>query len=357
MLFSNFPQDDDRRRNPWHNETEQPQGLQLQQEHSQNGADSGSDSNGENGDRSGTWGERDAGNFNAQAAREDFEALRQTLSTMSKTKSHAADERPDGLMKALSRRSTRRSIDRRGSIAQTEEGPDEKPGDIGEAGADIEDDFELGEFMKEGHFEKRKNGESTKKVGVVWRNLTVKGVGSTSVFVRTLPDAVLGTFGPDLYKILSRYIPALNFGRKSQTRTLINDFSGLLKDGQMMLVLGRPGSGCSTFLKAIANNRESYASVDGHVSYGGILADKQRKRFLGEVNYNPEDDVHFANLTVWQTLYFALMNKTKKKEKHDIPVILDALLKVFGISHTKGTQVGDAFVRGVSGGERKRVSN
>lgn len=126
--------------------------------------------------------------------------------------------------------------------------------------------------------------------------------------------------------------------------------------GDMCLVLGRPGSGCSTFLKAIANNRESYAAVEGDVHYGGISAEQQKKQFRGEVNYNPEDDSHMANLNVWQTLKFALTNKTKKKEKGDIPIILDALLRIFGISHTKYTLVGDEYVRGVSGGERKRVS-
>jgi ATP-binding cassette subfamily G (WHITE) protein 2 (SNQ2) len=190
----------------------------------------------------------------------------------------------------------------------------------------------------------------------VYKNLTVKGIGSTASFVRTLPDAVLGTFGPDLYHLVSGWIPALRLGRHSQTRTLIHDFSGVVKAGEMCLVLGRPGSGCSTFLKAIANNRESYASVEGDVSYGGISAAKQKKQFRGEVNYNPEDDSHMANLNVWQTLSFALKNKTKKNEKGDIPVILDALLRIFGISHTKHTLVGDEYVRGVSGGERKRVS-
>lgn len=124
----------------------------------------------------------------------------------------------------------------------------------------------------------------------------------------------------------------------------------------MMLVLGRPGAGCSTFLKAIANNRESYASVTGDVSYGGIPADKQKKMYRGEVNYNEEDDVHFAQLNVWQTFIFALMTKTKKAARDDIPVIATALMKMFGISHTKYTLVGDEYTRGVSGGERKRVS-
>jgi ATP-binding cassette, subfamily G (WHITE), member 2, SNQ2 len=46
----------------------------------------------------------------------------------------------------------------------------------------------------------------------------------------------------------------------------------------------------------------------------------------------------------------------QKHQAEDIPVIIDALLKMFGISHTKHTLVGDEYVRGVSGGERKRVS-
>lgn len=63
-----------------------------------------------------------------------------------------------------------------------------------------------------------------------------------------------------------------------------------------------------------------------------------------------------AELTVWQTLKFALTNKTRKQDKDEIPVILEALLKIFGIQHTKHTPVGDEYIRGVSGGERKRVS-
>jgi ABC-type multidrug transport system ATPase subunit len=124
----------------------------------------------------------------------------------------------------------------------------------------------------------------------------------------------------------------------------------------MMLVLGRPGAGCSTFLKAIANNRESFAEVSGEVSYGGIPAAKQKKMYRGEVNYNMEDDVHFASLNVWQTFTFALLNKTKKKAREEVPIIANALMRMFGISHTKYTLVGDEYTRGVSGGERKRVS-
>ena len=180
-------------------------------------------------------------------------------------------------------------------------------------------------------------------------------MGVSLAFTKTLPQAIVGTFGPDLYHLLCRFVPILQIGRKQPTHDLIHDFSGVVRDGEMMLVLGRPGSGCTTFLKAIANDRSSYAAVTGEVMYGGISAEEQRKNFRGEVNYNPEDDQHFPALTVWQTLKFALMNKTKQHDAGSIPIIIEALLKIFGISHTKDTLVGNEYVRGVSGGERKRV--
>lgn len=356
--------EDNSRRNPWHNEPRhQPHPSEEVETPPEESDSSVSDDDRYRPDVGGTWGERDAGHPDTRAAAVEFEALRRRLSNKSRPQSKHS-ERPDGLVKTITRmsqmsgKSGRGNAQRRQSHAPSEGGVDEEHGDDDATAADNEkeDDFELGEFMKEGHFEKRKNGQSAKKVGVVWKNLSVQGLGSTSTFVRTLPDAIIGTFGPDLYKLVSRFIPALKLSRHSQTRTLINDFSGVVKDGEMMLVLGRPGSGCSTFLKAIANDRGSYASVDGDVSYGGISAKEQAKKFRGEVNYNAEDDVHFAELNVWQTLYFALLNKTKKKERREIPIILEALLKIFGISHTKYTPVGDEFVRGVSGGERKRVS-
>lgn len=319
--------------NQWHNN--QPQGFQSDQSDSPSGEDG----------RDGTWGERDAGIPSETMAMEDYENLRRELTNLSKTRSRSRDGRPN----APGRQRTHRSSTTHDTESQVGNV------DAEEKGVKDEDDFELDEFMREGHFEKRTDGRSAKKVGVVYKNLTVKGVGSNATFVKTLPEAIMGTFGPDLYRLLSRFIPFIR-ARAGETRTLIHDFTGVVRDGEMMLVLGKPGSGCSTFLKAIANERETYASITGDVSYGGIPAEKQAKMYRGEVNYNPEDDVHFPSLTVWQTFVFALLTKTKKKAKQDIPVIAEALMKMFGISHTKHTLVGNEYVRGVSGGERKRVS-
>lgn len=73
-------------------------------------------------------------------------------------------------------------------------------------------------------------------------------------------------------------------------QSLISFFrnSGILKPGEMCLVLGRPGSGCTSFLKAIANERGSYAAVTGDVKYAGISHEEMAKHYKGEVLYNQE---------------------------------------------------------------------
>lgn len=61
----------------------------------------------------------------------------------------------------------------------------------------------------------------------------------------------------------------------------------------MCLVLGCPGSGCSTFLKSIANDRAPFAEVSGDVKYAGISHEEMAKRYIGEVVYNQEGATYF----------------------------------------------------------------
>ncbi|KAL3480690.1 ABC-2 type transporter-domain-containing protein [Aspergillus californicus] len=291
----------------------------------------------------GQWGERGIEPVSRRGAMEDYEGMRRELTRLSLQRTKSTTKEKDA--------------HRMRSRASQHQDP-EKALDEEDESRDVDEyGFDLTDFLMGGHLERRTTaGDPAKKVGVVFRNLTVKGVLTGASFVRTLPDAIVGTFGPDLYNIVCRYVPQLRFGKKPPVRDLVHDFTGSVRGGEMMLVLGRPGAGCSTFLKAISNDRGAFAAVEGDVSYGGLSAAEQDKHFRGEVNYNQEDDQHFPNLTVWQTLKFSLINKTKKHDKESIPVIIDALLKMFGITHTKNTLVGNEFVRGVSGGERKRVS-
>lgn len=68
----------------------------------------------------------------------------------------------------------------------------------------------------------------------------------------------------------------------------------MAKPGEMVLVLGCPGSGCTTFLKAIANDCCECSSVSGDVYYAGIDAVEMEKTYKGEIVYNQDGTkVHY----------------------------------------------------------------
>ncbi|KAF5385059.1 hypothetical protein D9615_001097 [Tricholomella constricta] len=231
---------------------------------------------------------------------------------------------------------------------------------------DSTEHFDLREYLSSSNDANQAAGIKHKHVGVVWKDLQVDVMGGWDhkFYVGTLGGAVIAFFlGPFLWLwgLIAPFFPSKN---KMPTRTILQKSSGVLKPGEMCLVLGCPGSGCTTFLKSIANQREEFASVSGNVLYAGISAEEMAKHYKGEVVYNQEDDIHIATLTVAQTLAFALSTKTPGpngrlpgvSRKEFDQEVLDTLLRMLNISHTKQTLVGDEFVRGVSGGERKRVS-
>lgn len=143
----------------------------------------------------GTWGERDIGGpVNLRNAMVDYEDMRRELTNLSRTRTSKSDTRRPGSsgLKNITTARSRRRKSRAPSNATAPKDPDlEALGDEKPAEED-DKDFELGDFLKDGHFEKRQEGRSAKKVGVVYKNLTVQGVGATTTFVRTLPSAVIG---------------------------------------------------------------------------------------------------------------------------------------------------------------------
>lgn len=203
--------------------------------------------------------------------------------------------------------------------------------------------------------------EKTRHRGVVFKHLTVKGMGLGAALQPTFGDVFLGL--PRLLKNLFSKGPKKTAG-KPPIKTILDNFSGVIKPGEMCLVLGKPGSGCSTFLKIIGNQRFGYESIEGDVVYGGVDAKHMLQKFRGEIVYNPEDDLHYATLSVRRTLEFALKTKTPSAEsrnegetpKEYVQNFLKSVVKLFWIEHTLDTKVGNEYVRGVSGGEKKRVS-
>ncbi|KAF9022747.1 ABC transporter protein [Hymenopellis radicata] len=189
--------------------------------------------------------------------------------------------------------------------------------------------------------------------GIAYRGLHVFGYGKATDHQKTVGGVLLDI--PGMFGGL--------FGNRGRRIDILRDFEGLVKAGEMLVVLGRPGSGCTTLLKSIAGETHGfYVEEDAHINYQGIPFQTMHKDFRGEVIYNAETDVHFPNLTVGQTLTFAARARTPRTRLLGVgrdmfaDHMRDVVMAVFGLSHTVNTKVGNDFVRGVSGGERKRVS-
>ncbi|GME65723.1 ABC transporter [Neofusicoccum parvum] len=143
------------------------------------------------------------------------------------------------------------------------------------------------------------------------------------------------------------------------TRTLLHSFTGTVRGGEMLLVLGKPGSGCTTFLKTVANMWQEYHAIEGEVLIGSDDAPRMKKDFPGEFGFSSEDDIHFASLSVETTLRFSVNARISKSTPDRSKLVnrtLDSLIDLFGLSHVKKTRVGDDYKRGVSGGQRHRVT-
>ncbi|KAH8594208.1 hypothetical protein B0O99DRAFT_662220 [Bisporella sp. PMI_857] len=215
----------------------------------------------------------------------------------------------------------------------------------GEYSQDGSERFDLEDTLRGNKKDDEESGIRPKHIGVIWDNLTVRGVGGTENYVQTFPDAIIGFFN-----IFQTAKDLLGLRRHSQRVNILQNFRGVAKPGQMVLVLGRPGSGCTTFLKVIANQRFGYTDIHGDVQYGPFNAKTFAAKYRGEAVYNQEDDIHHPTLTVGQTIGFALDIKTpgkrplgiSKKEFKD--KVITTVLKMFNIEHTRNTMVGNAMM-------------
>uniref|UniRef100_A0A5B7CGA2 Putative ABC transporter G family member 6-like n=1 Tax=Davidia involucrata TaxID=16924 RepID=A0A5B7CGA2_DAVIN len=140
----------------------------------------------------------------------------------------------------------------------------------------------------------------------------------------------------------------------TKTKVLLNDISGEARDGEILAVLGASGSGKSTLIDALAN-RIAKGSLKGTVTLNGEPLESRLLKVISA--YVMQDDLLFPMLTVEETLMFAAefrlprtLSKSKKKQR------VQALIDQLGLRNAANTVIGDEGHRGVSGGERRRVS-
>ncbi|KAG9313738.1 hypothetical protein JVU11DRAFT_6092 [Chiua virens] len=192
------------------------------------------------------------------------------------------------------------------------------------------------------------DGVQRRELGVMFRDLRVVGLGVGAAVQNNLASP----FSP---KSIINTIKNL---RHPPVRDIISGFGGVVLPGEMLhLVLD-----AVHFSRPSPTIEESIMIFLEKVFYDSFTPDEINQRYRGDVIYCPEEDVHFPTLTVEETLEFASTMRTpgrlrnNEARKRYATHMTEVLMHVFGLERARDTLIGDAFIRGISGGEKKRLS-
>ncbi|XP_050366553.1 pleiotropic drug resistance protein 1-like [Argentina anserina] len=167
---------------------------------------------------------------------------------------------------------------------------------------------------------------------------------------------------------------------------ILDDVSGIIKPKRMTLLLGPPSSGKTTLLLALAGKLAKDLKTSGRVVYNG----HGMEEFVPERTsaYISQHDLHIGEMTVRETLAFSarcqgvggrydMLAELSRREKtanimpekdldiymkaaslegQEASVVTDYILKILGLEVCADTMVGDDMFRGISGGQKKRVT-
>ncbi|KAF3639315.1 ABC transporter G family member 37 [Capsicum annuum] len=225
-----------------------------------------------------------------------------------------------------------------------------------------------------------KVGVELPTVEVRYKNLTIEAECEL-VHGKPLP-----TLWNSLKRIMMNLVRLPGLQSEVAKIKIINDVSGVIKPGRMTLLLGPPGCGKTTLLKALSGNLDKSLKVSGEISYNGYkLAEFIPQKTSAYISQN---DLHIPEMTVRETLDYSsrfqgvgnradIMIDLSRREKEagivpdpDIDTYMkaisvegqktnlqtDYILKILGLDICADTLVGDAMRRGISGGQKKRLT-
>ncbi|RLN81143.1 hypothetical protein BBO99_00003954, partial [Phytophthora kernoviae] len=185
---------------------------------------------------------------------------------------------------------------------------------------------------------------------------------------------------PTIANVIKMGVLQISSKKHVVKKQILRDVSGVFKPKTMTLILGQPGSGKSTLMKLLSGRFSARKSIvlEGEVVYNGIPRHTLLTRLPQIVSYVAQDDNHLPTLSVKETLEFAhacngggllkrdeehlrhgdmAENQAALNAAHDMyKHYPDIIIRQLGLEKCQSTAVGDAMLRGVSGGERKRVT-
>ncbi|XP_020579208.1 ABC transporter G family member 42-like isoform X1 [Phalaenopsis equestris] len=241
-------------------------------------------------------------------------------------------------------------------------------------------DDDNGVFLKKLRDRIDKAGIVLPTVEVRFENITVEAkcyVGSRALptllnEIKNAADSILGLFGIRLSKMANI--------------SIVKDVSGIIRPSRMTLLLGPPSSGKTTLLLTLAGKLNPSLKMQGEVTYNGY----RMSEFVPQktATYISQNDIHTAEMTVKETLDFSakcqgvgdrceLLSELTRREKvkgivpePEVDLFMkatsmngvqsglqtDYTMKILGLDLCGDTIVGDEMRKGISGGQKKRVT-
>ncbi|CAI7899057.1 unnamed protein product, partial [Closterium sp. NIES-54] len=142
-------------------------------------------------------------------------------------------------------------------------------------------------------------------------------------------------------------------GAEVREKEILHGISGSVAPGEVLAMMGPSGGGKTTFLNVLGG-RFKQGNMAGTLTYNDLPYSKALKRKLGFVT---QDDIFFPHLTVRETLmYAAVLRLPKELSWAEKVQRADETITELGLDKCRNTVIGGPFLRGISGGERKRVS-
>lgn len=138
----------------------------------------------------------------------------------------------------------------------------------------------------------------------------------------------------------------------------LTNVTGLLASGELCLVLGSNDESKSTLLRALSGRLSAQDKQTGTLALNGIAMSESYRGWRRMCPYvSPSDQDHAPVLTVRETFDFARRCTSNSKDLIDVQDRdVQKLMKTLGLDHVADTVVGDENLRGISGGQKRRVT-
>ncbi|EXC31694.1 ABC transporter G family member 14 [Morus notabilis] len=138
----------------------------------------------------------------------------------------------------------------------------------------------------------------------------------------------------------------------TREKSILNGITGMVCPGEILAMLGPSGSGKTTLLTALGGRLSG--KLSGKITYNGHPFSGTIKRRTGFV---AQDDVLYPHLTVTETLLFTAMLRLPESLSRDEKAgHVDRVITELGLTRCRHGMIGGPLFRGISGGEKKRVS-